>query len=123
MNKQQFLLRKKRLLKYEDLDKLSPDDVVLVCRVIIQSAFAMEQLIYGQTGKPTDKLNKLEKLNRHLRDLDEERKRPVYGIVMSVEEIKETFSKEDVRGLHFVGLSPTQQKINTESRKEDLSRW
>ncbi len=123
MNKQQFLLRKKRLLKYEDLDKLSPDDVVLVCRVIIQSAFAMEQLIYGQTGKPTDKLNKLEKLNRHLRDLDEERKRPVYGIVMSVEEIKETFSKEDVRGLHFVGLSPAQQKINTESRKEDLSRW
>lgn len=122
MNKQQFLLRKKRLLKYEDLDKLSPDDVVLVCRVIIQSAFAMEQLIYGQTGKPTDKLNKLEKLNRHLRDLDEERKRPVYGIVMSVEEIKETFSKEDVRGLHFVGLSPAQQKINTESRKEDLSR-
>lgn len=123
MNKQQFLLRKKRLLKYEDLDKLSPDDVVLVCRVIIQSAFAMEQLIYGLTGKPTDKLNKLEKLNRHLRDLDEERKRPVYGIVMSVEEIKETFSKEDVRGLHFVGLSPAQQKINTESRKEDLSRW
>ena len=123
MKKQQFLLRKKRLLKYEDLDKLSPDDVVLVCRVIIQSAFAMEQLIYGQTGKPTDKLNKLEKLNRHLRDLDEERKRPVYGIVMSVEEIKETFSKEDVRGLHFVGLSPAQQKINTESRKEDLSRW
>ena len=123
MNKQQFLLRKKRLLKYEDLDKLSPDDVVLVCRVIIQSAFAMEQLIYGQTGKLTDKLNKLEKLNRHLRDLDEERKRPVYGIVMSVEEIKETFSKEDVRGLHFVGLSPAQQKINTESRKEDLSRW
>lgn len=123
MNKQQFLLRKKRLLKYEDLDKLSPDDVVWVCRVIIQSAFAMEQLIYGQTGKPTDKLNKLEKLNRHLRDLDEERKRPVYGIVMSVEEIKETFSKEDVRGLHFVGLSPAQQKINTESRKEDLSRW
>lgn len=122
MNKQQFLLRKKRLLKYEDLDKLSPDDVVLVCRVIIQSAFAMEQLIYGQTGKPTDKLNKLEKLNRHLRDLDEERKRPVYGIVMSVEEIKETFSKEDVRGLHFVGLSPAHQKINTESRKEDLSR-
>ena len=122
MNKQQFLLRKKRLLKYEDLDKLSPDDVVLVCRVIIQSAFAMEQLIYGQTGKPTDKLNKLEKLNRHLRDLDEERKRPVYGIVMSVEEIKETFSKEDVRGLHFVGLSPAQQKINTESRKEDLNR-
>ena len=122
MNKQQFLLRKKRLLKYEDLDKLSPDDVVLVCRVIIQSAFAMEQLIYGQTGKPTEKLNKLEKLNRHLRDLDEERKRPVYGIVMSVEEIKETFSKEDVRGLHFVGLSPAQQKINTESRKEDLSR-
>ena len=122
MNKQQFLLRKKRLLKYEDLDKLSPDDVVLVCRVIIQSAFAMEQLIYGQTGKPTDKVNKLEKLNRHLRDLDEERKRPVYGIVMSVEEIKETFSKEDVRGLHFVGLSPAQQKINTESRKEDLNR-
>ena len=110
MNKQQFLLRKKRLLKYEDLDKLSPDDVVLVCRVIIQSAFAMEQLIYGLTGKPTDKLNKLEKLNRHLRDLDKERKRPVYGIVMSVEEIKETFSKEDVRGLHFVGLSPAQQK-------------
>ena len=122
MNKQQFLLRKKRLLKYQDLDKLSPDDVVLVCRVIIQSAYAMEQLIYGQTGKPTDKLNKLEKLNRHLRDLDEERMRPVYGIVMSVEEIKETFSKEDVRGLHFVGLSPAQQKINTESRKEDLSR-
>ena len=121
MNKQQFLLRKKRLLKYEDLDKLSPDDVVLVCRVIIQSAFAMEQLIYGQTGKPTDKLNKLEKLNRHLRNLDEERKRPVYGIVMSVEEIKDTFSKEDVRGSGFISLAPYQQKSSAEPKKENLS--
>ena len=121
MNKQQFLSHKKRLLKYEDLDDLSLDDVVLVCRVIIQSTYAMEQLKYGQTGKPTDKLNKLEKLNRHLRNLDEERKRPVYGIVMSVEEIKDTFSKEDVRGPGFISLAPYQQKSSAEPKKENLS--
>ncbi len=121
MNKQQFLSHKKRLLKYEDLDDLSLDDVVLVCRVIIQSTYAMEQLKYGQTGKPTDKLNKLEKLNRHLRNLDEERKRPVYGIVMSVEEIKDTFSKEDVRGSGFISLASYQQKSSAEPKKENLS--
>ena len=118
MNKQQFLSHKKRLLKYEDLDDLSLDDVVLVCRVIIQSTYAMEQLKYGQTGKPTDKLNKLEKLNRHLRNLDEERKRPVYGIVMSVEEIKDTFSKEDVRGSGLLVLPLINKKVVQNLRKK-----
>ena len=122
MTEQQYLAYKKsRLLTYADLDKLSLNEVVLVSRVAIQSAFAMTQLRYNQTGKQGEKLKKLEALNRHLRELDKERKRPVCGIVMTVEEIKDTFSQDDLKGAGLIKV-PTQQKDNKEPVKEEINR-
>ena len=75
MTEQQYLAYKRsRLLTYADLDKLSPNEVVLVSRVGIQSTFAMAQLRYNQTGEQGEKLKKLEELNRYLRKLDKEKK-------------------------------------------------
>lgn len=122
MTEQQYLAYKKsRLLTYADLDKLSTNEVVLVSRVGIQSTFVMAQLRYKQTGKQGEKLKKLEELNRHLRELDKEKKRPVYGIVMTVKEIKDTFSQDDFRGFGLIKI-PTQQKDKKEAVKEDINR-
>ena len=122
MTEQQYLAYKKsRLLTYADLDKLSLNEVVLVSRVAIQSALAMAQLRYNQTGEQGEKLKKLEGLNWHLRELDKEKKRPVYGIVMTVGEIKDTFSQDDLRGAGLIKV-PTQQKDNKEPVKEDINR-
>ena len=122
MTEQQYLAYKKsRLLTYADLDKLSLNEVVLVSRVAIQSAFAMAQLRYNQTGEQGEKLKKLEGLNWHLRKLDKEKKRPVYGIVMTVGEIKDTFSQDDLKGAGLIKV-PTQQKDNKEPVKEDINR-
>lgn len=122
MTEQQYLAYKKsRLLTYADLDKLSPNEVVLVSRVGIQSTFAMAQLRYNQTGEQGEKLKKLEELNRYLRKLDKEKKRPVYGIVMTVGEIKDTFSQDDLKGAGLIKV-PTQQKDNKEPVKEDINR-
>lgn len=122
MTEQQYLAYKKsRLLTYADLDKLSTNEVVLVSRVGIQSTFVMAQLRYKQTGKQGEKLKKLEALNRHLRELDKERKRPVCGIVMTVEEIKDTFSQDDLKGAGLIKV-PTQQKDKKEAVKEEINR-
>ncbi len=121
MNKENLLNRKRRLLTYDNLNNLNPDDVVLVSRVAIQSTYAMTQLRQGQTGERTEKLNKLNMLNHKLRVLDKERARPVYGIKMTVQDVLTTFSKEDIYGSSIVGIKSYDQECSEGTTTESLN--
>lgn len=113
----------KRYIDYEDLIKLDDEQKILVSRIIINNKFAKMQLfVNAQLSEKFDlsELKKITDIHSKLCDADENKKRPVWDIELTVKEIKEVFSKEDVSKSRTDFSLPFNHKENKPKKKNPM---
>lgn len=118
-----YKIRLKRFISFEDLIKLDDEQKILVSRIFINSRFA-----YIQLKENIDKENfnkeefyKIAKIHKRLLDADKKnRSLPVWGIQLSVKEIKEAFSTEDIGKSRTYFRLPFNHEDNKSKEKNPM---
>lgn len=111
----------KKYISFEDLAKLDEKQKINVNRIFILSCYAREQLSeqYDEKSNP-DRFKKIAKIYRRLLKADMKFDRPIWGIELTVDEILEAFSKEDVESSCTAFRLPLSYKENASQEKDPM---
>ena len=111
----------KKYISFEDLAKLDEKQKINVNRIFILSCYAREQLSeqYNEKSNP-DRFKKIAKIYRRLLKADMKFDRPIWGIELTVDEILEAFSKEDVGSSRTAFRLPLSYKENASQEKDPM---
>ena len=100
---------RKQYVRYTDLEKMDENDTLLVNRIVIKNKLVnlcLNEDCYS------DLYYKVADINRRIIQKDRKRRLTVFGIELSVKEIKEIFSREDLRSPTSLMLPRNNIKTN-----------